>query len=456
MGFGPATCAASKMCYVLGNQLTTKGLSVEDATKETASPAAHPIVKHKPSEPGKAPGPEVSTEITVQGYITTAQTVLALTEKYTGVVYEVTTKAGMEAAKESRRELVKLRTSLETTREGLKAPVIKLGKDIDAQAKAITAAILALEGPIDKQISTEEERKKTEREAAAKKEQERVQDLRSRITAITQMPLTVIGKPSEFMSEVLAKLDKIETGKAAWQEYEDQADEAIKVSREQLGTMLSNQVAAEVKAAQDAADAAERQRLADIEAAAKQVDDGRLAEIRAINRLPTTLLRSEPVTIQGHLDYLQKLDMTEERWGSRHAEAQSAKDEATAALTAILEDRIKAAEQARKEMERRKEEQARQIAEDAARKESERLEREAAEARQREKEAAEAKAREALDRVRAHATELLDALDSVVSVAWGLADRLSKEPGDLSALSHEEVAKINSATALINKARGIK
>lgn len=409
-------------------------------------------MKYQPAEPGKPPGPEVSTEITVQGYIDTAKRVLDLTLQYAGAKYAVTTRAGMEAAKEARAVLVKLRTGLEATRKELKAPVIQLGKDLDTQAGAITAAIKALEDPIDKQISTEEERKKTEREAAAKREQERHSDLRSRITAITQMPLTVIGKPSTFMSEVLAKLEKIETGKAAWQEYADQADQAIKVSREQISTMLANQIDTEIKAVQDAADAAERQRLADIEAAAKQVDDGRLAEIRAMNRLPTILLRSEPVTVQGHLYYLRQMDMTEERWGPRHSEAQSIRDDTITALTAILEDRIKAAEQARKEMERRKEEQDRQTAEEAARKEAQRVEREAAEAKQREKEAEEARAREVLDRVRAHATELLDALVSMVDVNAALIETLKSQ-----GMHWEQAdARVDSAVALINKARGVK
>ncbi len=437
---------------------------MQEATKDPASPVAHPIVKYRPQEKGDKTGAEVSTEITVLDYVETAKKVLEITAVYTGAVYEVATKPGMEMAKAARRDLVALRTDLERTRESLKAPVIKLGRDIDAQAKAITAAIVAMEEPIDKQISTEEERKKTERETAAKREQERQQDLRSRITAITQMPLTVIGKSSAFMSEVLTKLQAIDTSKAAFQEYAEQAQEAVKVSSEQVSTMITNQVATEAKEAVDAAAAEERRLEAAAAAAAKQIDDARTAEIRAMAKLPTILLRSEPHIITGHIDHLRGLNMSESHWGDRHAEAVDTMDGTLKALQSILEDRIKAAKDEQDAADFRREEAERKRREDAERLEKERVAKEAAEAERlrleaiqaeerRVREAKEAKERADKERIQAHAAELLDSLATLVNT---LREIIDSEPPGSAALDRISIGAVEQAESLVRKARGIE
>ena len=73
--------------------------------------------------------------------------------------YEVTTTAGMDLARKDRRELRTLRTDLENKRVEIKAPALERCRQIDSEAKRITAELLLLEKPIDDQIKAEEARK---------------------------------------------------------------------------------------------------------------------------------------------------------------------------------------------------------------------------------------------------------------------------------------------------------
>ena len=88
--------------------------------------------------------------------------IAALTKAYAGVVYDVTTTEGMGAAREARRIIREPRYEVEKVRKDAKAPLLALGKEIDAEAKRITAALLAIEEPIDQQIAAEEARKEAE------------------------------------------------------------------------------------------------------------------------------------------------------------------------------------------------------------------------------------------------------------------------------------------------------
>lgn len=84
--------------------------------------------------------------------------VRAAEDKYTSVVYEVTTVAGKAAADEAKKELTKLRTSIEKTRKELKQPILDAGAVIDDHAKALTARVNALEAPVKAALAAEKER----------------------------------------------------------------------------------------------------------------------------------------------------------------------------------------------------------------------------------------------------------------------------------------------------------
>jgi cation transport ATPase len=80
----------------------------------------------------------------------------------------------MEAAKAARAEIREPRFAVEKVRKAAKAPLLAIGRRIDAEAVRITEAILAIEEPIDGQIKAEEARKVAEREAKRAAEVERL------------------------------------------------------------------------------------------------------------------------------------------------------------------------------------------------------------------------------------------------------------------------------------------
>ena len=87
-----------------------------------------------------------------------------LSSKYNGVLYPVTTAEGMQDAKAARLAVREPRYEVERIRKAAKAPVLALGRQLDAKAKEITDALLAIETPIDNLIKLEEGRKERERQ----------------------------------------------------------------------------------------------------------------------------------------------------------------------------------------------------------------------------------------------------------------------------------------------------
>jgi chromosome segregation ATPase len=114
----------------------------------------------------------------VQGVLTEFSRVeaglAALRAKHGNTVYEVSTTAGMDAAKAARAEIREPRFAVEKVRKAAKAPLLAIGRRIDAEAVRITEAILAIETPIDDQIKAEEARRLAEKEAKRAAEVERL------------------------------------------------------------------------------------------------------------------------------------------------------------------------------------------------------------------------------------------------------------------------------------------
>ena len=108
----------------------------------------------------------------------------ALAERHAGVVYDVTTRDGMKAAKAARGEIRDVRLALEERRKEAKAPLLALGKFVDSRAKDLTARLIALEDPIALQIEHEQKREQREIEAREQAERERIAAIEKRIKAI--------------------------------------------------------------------------------------------------------------------------------------------------------------------------------------------------------------------------------------------------------------------------------
>ena len=85
------------------------------------------------------------------------------------LVFDVSTTKGMAEAIAHRAAWRDPRITVEKFRKAAKAPVLTLGKDIDARAAWLTDQLLLGETPVHEQIKAEEARKaqeKADREAA--------------------------------------------------------------------------------------------------------------------------------------------------------------------------------------------------------------------------------------------------------------------------------------------------
>lgn len=181
-------------------------------------------------------------------YSATEAALSELRERIGKTTHDVTTTTGMELARKDRRELVKLRTSLEAKRKEIKAPALAHCNLIDAEAKRITLELLKLEEPIDNLIKAEEDRKEKERAEKARIEAERVANIRARIDKIKGLPLLTVN----FNAEQMEKFINTVEAQAIGVEFEEFAEEATIAKAEVMDTLakvLAGKLASEAEAA---------------------------------------------------------------------------------------------------------------------------------------------------------------------------------------------------------------
>lgn len=181
----------------------------------------------------------------------------ALRQRYADLSFDLTTTAGNTAARQARKELVTLRTTLEERRKELKAPILERARLLDAEAKRITGEILALEEPIDQQIKVDEKRRADEKAAREKAERERVEALQTRLQAIIATPAKWVAASSAEIAEAHNDLQRMEIGDD-WQEFRERAESA---RQEAVASLKQLHAAATQREDEAAAQAAERARL---------------------------------------------------------------------------------------------------------------------------------------------------------------------------------------------------
>lgn len=108
----------------------------------------------------------------IQEYSVIEANLEALKSRHLNVVIDVTTAEGMKKAKEGRSELREMRLSLEDIRQRTKEPLLKLGKELDSEAKRIQAVLNPMEESYDRAIKTEEKKAEDEKQAKIKAAQE--------------------------------------------------------------------------------------------------------------------------------------------------------------------------------------------------------------------------------------------------------------------------------------------
>lgn len=141
--------------------------------------------------------------------------VKAAEDKYTCVVYDPTTVAGMASLKEAKKELARIRNSIEKTRVQLKQPIVDAGREVDAFAKALTERITKLELPVKTALQAEEDR-----QAKLLAEQEEKHRLE-------------LEEENRKLREQLA-LNELANEKAKEAVMKEQAEEAEKAAKQEL------------------------------------------------------------------------------------------------------------------------------------------------------------------------------------------------------------------------------
>lgn len=185
----------------------------------------------------------------------------ALRHEYGGVVYEVVTTEGLEAAKRARLAIRTPRYEIERVRKEAKAPILALGKQLDAEASRITAELETIENPIDQQIKTEEARKEAERVAKVNFELARMASIHEKIAAIRSYVTAAAGAPSDVVQSYLAHVESLTITEEVFQEFALQAIDARLAVKQQLTELLAAAAAAEAEKARLAAERAELAKL---------------------------------------------------------------------------------------------------------------------------------------------------------------------------------------------------
>lgn len=210
-------------------------------------------------------------------YSQTEAALATLAEQYKGVVYDVTNKEGMAAAKAGRNEIRGYRTALGAKRVEIKAPALERCRLIDAEAKRITAELEALEEPIAAQIKKEEDRIAAEKAAKEEALRKRVEEIQAKLQAMRELPIVSFSATAEQMQEYIAAL---ETQQITEEAFGDFMPDAVNLKMATLVTMklnLNTKLAQEAEAARIKADreALERQQA---EQAARDAEAARQRE----------------------------------------------------------------------------------------------------------------------------------------------------------------------------------
>lgn len=216
-----------------------------------------------------------------------------LRQRHEGVVFEVATTKGNAAARAARLELKSARTELERIRKATKAPMLEQINLLDTEAKRITAEILKLEEPIDRQIKADEERREVERAKREQEERERIARIRQSIEKISAIPALFAASTSIEVNAVRAGLQAMAIEEPEFNEFVSEASgakmraisaldalHAVAIERER------QQAEVERQRQELEAQRAEQERLARIARAAEEAErkerEARQAEERAV------------------------------------------------------------------------------------------------------------------------------------------------------------------------------
>jgi colicin import membrane protein len=169
---------------------------------------------------------ETTQELTVLLDLTQTEKDLQLAEqKHMNVVYDVKVPKEMQAAKQARKELKTMRTTVEGKRLEAGRVMFSMKQKNDEKAKGLIARIAAMEDPIDASIKAEEARIEAEKQAEILANNARIEAHREAIKRMREFPMSLQGKPADVMQ---VKLDQFAPpgGCFVYSDFDEFADEA--------------------------------------------------------------------------------------------------------------------------------------------------------------------------------------------------------------------------------------
>lgn len=178
------------------------------------------------------------------------------------IVGDIQTTKGLARATESRAAWRDPRIRVEKARKEAKAPLLALGKTIDAFAAGLEARLRQGEEHYDRQIKAEEARKAAEKAERERIERARIETHERRLDAIRATALTMQPSlPASAIAGRIAELEQVEIDEA-WEEYADRARVTKRLTLQVMQDAHAAAVEREEEAARLKAARAEQARIA--------------------------------------------------------------------------------------------------------------------------------------------------------------------------------------------------
>jgi hypothetical protein len=204
------------------------------------------------------------------------------------LVYDVTSTKGMAEAVAHRAAWRDPRINVEKVRKVAKAPVLALGKNIDARAAWLTEQLLLGEEPVDRQIKAEEARKEEIKRQKADAEFARLTAIQEALHDLA-MDANVAGWSSDFIAKRLADMRARVLDPLVFQEMIGQAEAARTSAVAKLEMAHKAALHTEAEAARVVAERKELEELRAAQAEQKRKD----AEAAALQRRKADEERAE-------------------------------------------------------------------------------------------------------------------------------------------------------------------
>lgn len=310
-----------------------------------------------------------------------------LREELKGVQFDVGTEDGYKAARETLSRCVGIRKGAEDAYDLWNRPVMALQKKARTRRDEIIEAVQALEKPIKEQVDAEKQRRDEAAVRKAREEAARIEAHEAALAKISNAPANMVSASSADISAKIAELTAPGFLPARnWEEYAQQAAEAVQATVAALQAHLANAHAREELAAMRATQAREEEERQRVAALRERISN--------IQQVPATCIGTTAEHIQRQLNRLEKTTAAD--FGDLATEAQAAIDATRNALTTLHAQAVQAeaAELQRAndaaELKRLRDAEAQRKADETAA--AERKEREEREAREREQREAEERA----------------------------------------------------------------